>query len=114
MVSIEMDQKDIVNELNERTGFYKKNIRTLLDALEDIIIENMNMATYDQQSEIALFTGWRLGAKRVPERPYCDPRNREEIITPEKLIPHCKLKQSFRQKINKWEPNDEEDISDDE
>lgn len=114
MVSIEMDQKDIVNELNERTGFYKKNIRTLLDALEDIIIENMNMATYDQQSEIVLFTGWRLGAKRVPERPYCDPRNREEIITPEKLIPHCKLKQSFRQKINKWEPNDEEDISDDE
>lgn len=114
MVTIEMDQKDIVNELNERTGFYKKNIRTLLDALEDIIIENMNMATYDKPSEIALFTGWRLGAKRVPERPYCDPRNREEIITPEKLIPHCKLKQSFRQRINRWEPDNEEDISDDE
>ena len=113
MVTIEMDQKDVIDELKIRTGFYKTNIKQLLDALEDIIIENMNMATYDKQSEIALFTGWRLGAKRVPERPYCDPRNREEIITPEKLIPHCKLKQSFRQRINRWEQDDEEDFSDD-
>lgn len=109
MVSREMIQKDIVNELNERTGFYKKHIRTLLDALDDIIIENMNMATYDEPSEIILFSGWRLGAKRVPERPYCDPRNRAEIITPEKLIPYCKLKQSFRQRLNKWEQDDIEE-----
>lgn len=107
MVSIKMDQKDIIDELKERTGFYKKNIKELLDALDDIIIENMNMATYDEPSEIILFSGWRLGAKRVPERPYCDPRNREEIITPEKVIPYCKLKQSYRQRINKWEQEDD-------
>lgn len=107
MVSIKMDQKDIIDELKERTGFYKKNIKELLDSLDDIIIENMNMATYDEPSEIILFSGWRLGAKRVPERPYCDPRNREEIITPEKVIPYCKLKQSYRQRINKWEQEDD-------
>lgn len=107
MVSRNMDQKDIIDELKERTGFYKKNIKELLDALDNIIIENMNMATYDEPSEIILFSGWRLGAKRVPERPYCDPRNREEIITPEKVIPYCKLKQSYRQRLNKWEQEDD-------
>ena len=107
MVSRNMDQKDIIDELKERTGFYKKNIKELLAALDDIIIENMNMATYDEPSEIILFSGWRLGAKRVPERPYCDPRNRAEIITPEKVIPYCKLKQSYRQRLNKWEQEDD-------
>ena len=117
MVSIKMDQKDVINELKIRTGFYKTNIKQLLDALEDIIVENMNMATYDEMSEIVLFKGWRLGAKRVPEREWREPREGGTTITPEKLIPHCKLKQSFRQRINRWEPDEdfvEEDFSDDE
>ncbi len=109
MVDIKMTQKDVIDELNKRTGFYKKNIKELLAELDNIIIENMNMATYDEESEIILFPGWRLGAKRVPERPYCDPRDRSEIITPEKLIPHCKLKQSYRQRLNKWEADVTED-----
>ena len=116
MILREMNQKDIIDELKNRTGFYKTNIKQLLDALEDIIIENMNTATYDEPSELILYHGLRLGAKRVPERPYKDPRNQEDIITPEKLIPYCKLKQSFRQRINKLEIDedfDEEDFSDD-
>ena len=113
MVKINMAQKDIIDELKNRTGFYKYNIEQLLDALDDIIIENMNMATYDEPSEIILFSGWRLGAKRVAERQSYDPRNRDEIITPEKLIPYCKLKQSFRQRLNKWEPKENDEIEDD-
>lgn len=112
-----MKQKDIVDELKARTGYYKYNIEVLLEALDEIIIENMNMATYDDPSEIILFNGWRLGAKRVPERPYCDPRDHSDIITPEKLIPYCKLKQSFRQRLNKWEPekdSGEEDFTENE
>lgn len=116
MVSRQMTQKDVIDELKIRTGFYKTNIKQLLDELNDIIIENMNMATYDEQSEIILFPGWRLGAKRVPERVWREPQNGGTTITPEKLIPHCKLKQSFRQRINRWESEenfDEEDFSDD-
>lgn len=113
MMKLEMTQKDIIEELKTRTGFYKYNIEQLLDALDDIIIENMNMATYDEPSEIILFSGWRLGAKRVAERKSFDPRNRDEIITPEKLIPYCKLKQSFRQRLNKWEYSEKEEVEED-
>ena len=107
MVKNYMTQDDVVDELKERTGYYKNNIRILLDALDDIIVEHMSTATYDEPSEMRLFKGWRLGAKRVPERQSYDPRNRDEIITPEKLIPYCKLKQSFRQRINKFDVDDE-------
>lgn len=100
MISNYMTQKDVIDELKARTGFYKHNIKDVLDALEDIIIEHMNAATFDEPSEMRLFHGWRLGAKRMPERPYCDPRDRSEIITPEKVIPYCKFKQSFRDRIN--------------
>ena len=115
MVSRQMTQKDIVDELKERTGFYKMHIRTLLEALDDIIVENMNTATYDEPSEIILFKGWRLGAKRLPDREWREPRG-GTTITPEKLIPYCKLKQSFRQRINNFELDEErdEEIDDDE
>ena len=111
-----MKQDDIITELKERTGFYKKNIEELLDALDDIIVENMNTANYDEPSEIRLFSGWRLGARRVPERQSYDPRNRNEIITPEKLIPYCQFKQSFRQRINKLKLDEEinEELDNDE
>lgn len=107
-----MTQKDVIDELKARTGFYKHNIKDVLDALEDIIIEHMNAATFDEPSEMRLFHGWRLGAKRMPERPYCDPRDRSEIITPEKVIPYCKFKQSFRDRIN--DIDDKEHLDDDE
>lgn len=105
MVDKIITQKDVIDKVKERTGFYKCDIKLVMDALDDIIIELMNTATYDEPAEIMLFKGWRLGAKRVPERPYHDPRNRAEIVTPEKLIPYCKLKQSFRQRLNNWEAN---------
>lgn len=112
MISNYMTQKDVIDELKARTGFYKHNIKDVLDALEDIIIEHMNAATFDEPSEMRLFHGWRLGAKRMPERPYCDPRDRSEIITPEKVIPYCKFKQSFRDRIN--DIDDKELLDDDE
>ena len=65
MVTRQMKQKDIINELKERTGFYKYNIEELFLALEDIIVENMNMATYDEPSEIILFTGWTFYFQNV-------------------------------------------------
>ena len=108
-----MDQKDIIDEIKLRTDYNKKDLRVVFKALDDIIIENMNMATYDEPSEMILFSGWRLGAKRVAARESYDPRNRDEIITPEKLIPYCKLKQSFRQRLNKWEPEEYDDVEED-
>ena len=101
MITNFMMQDDVITEIKERTGFYKKDIQMVMDALEDIIIEHMHTATFEQPAEMRLFKGWRMGAKRTPERESIDPRDRSTIVTPEKLIPHCKFKQSFRDRMNR-------------
>ena len=111
MVDRLMTQKDVINELKKRTGYNKKDLRVVFEVLDDIIVENMNTATYDEPSEIILFRGWRLGAKRVPDREWREPRYGKLAMTPEKLIPYCKLKQSFRQRINKFGEDDYVDES---
>ena len=111
-----MKQKDVVDEVKNRTGYNKKDIRVVFSVVYDIMMENMTLATYDEPSEITLFSGWRLGAKKVPEREWREPQNGGTTIAAEKFIPYCKFKQSFRDKINNLDFDaefDEEDISED-
>ena len=107
MIERFMVQEDIIKELKNRTGFYQYNLQQVFDELENIIMENMRMATEDEPSEIRLFPGWRIGAKWSPERESKDPRNQELIITPEKVIPYCKIKQSFRNRLNNFKIEEE-------
>lgn len=95
-----MNQDDVVDVLNQKTGFYKKDLRIVMDALEETLVEYMTTATQDKPSEIRLFHGWKIGAKLTPERAAKDPRNGADIITPEKLIPYCRFETTLKQKLN--------------
>lgn len=96
-----LKRKQLVDELAERTGFYKRNVEELLDALDDIIVENMSAATKTEPSEIHLSHGFVFGGRFSPKRQVRDPRNGEMVMTPAKYIPYARFKTSFRQKINK-------------
>lgn len=90
---------DLVNELAERTNFYKKNMLEVVEALADIILENMQTASFDQPSELHLRHGVIIGGRRVPKREAKDPRTGETIMSPEKVIPYATFKPSVRQKL---------------
>lgn len=96
-----LKRKQLVDELAERTGFYKYNIEAMLEALDDIIVENMSTATKSEPSEIHLSLGFVFGGRFSPKRKVRDPRNGDMVMTPAKYIPYAKFKTSFRQKINK-------------
>lgn len=96
-----LKRKELVDELSARTGFFKYNIDTILDALDDIIVENMSTATKTEPSEIHLSLGFVFGGRYAPKREAVDPRNGEKIMTKAKYIPYARFKTSFRQKINK-------------
>lgn len=96
-----LKRKQLVDELAERTGFYKRNVEEMLDALDDIIVENMSTATKTEPSEIHLSHGFVFGGRYSPKRKVRDPRNGEMVMTPAKYIPYARFKTSFRQKINK-------------
>ena len=104
-----ISQDQIIRQVKEKTGFSLWSLKEALNALEEVIVENMLTATPEQPSEIRLFPGWRVGAKILPEREAKDPRNGETIITPEKFSPYCTFEQYYRKKINKMTDNPQED-----
>ena len=96
-----MKKEELSRELASRCGFYIKNMRDVTDALADIIIEHFNTATFDEPSELHLAPGLVLIGTRKPEGVSIDPRDRSEIISPEKVIPSAVFKMSLRQKLYK-------------
>lgn len=96
-----MKRKELVEELAARTGFYKCNIDLMLDALDDLIVEHMSMATKTQPSELYLSLGFVIGGRYSPKHEVKDPRDGSIVVTPAKYIPYARFKPSFRKKINK-------------
>ena len=96
-----MKKEESACELAERCGFYKYNMRTVVDELADIIIEHFKTATFDEPSELHLAPGLVLVGTRKPECASIDPRDRSEIISPEKVIPSAIFKSSLRLKLYK-------------
>lgn len=96
-----MRKAELVDELAARTGFFKKNMREVVDALSDIVEESFQTAEFGADSELHLAPGVVLCGERKPEGESIDPRNRETITTPEKVIPYAVFKQSIRQKLYK-------------
>ncbi len=102
-----IDQFYVVDELNARTGFYKKDIRVVLEELENIILENMQTATVDEPSECRLFFGFVIGAKRVPTQQRAHPKTKEMIEVEEHLNPYARFKSTFQKKANNFEEGDD-------
>lgn len=96
-----MKKPELVDELAVRTGFFKKNMKEVVDALSDIIEEHFQTAELGADSELHLAPGVVLVGKRKPAGEAKDPRTGETILSPEKVIPSATFKQSIRLKLYK-------------
>ncbi len=96
-----MKKDALARELAARTGFYIKNMREVVDALSDIVIEHFETATFDEPSELHVATGVIIGGRRKAACESIDPRNREVVTTPEKVVPYAVFKPSVRLKLYK-------------
>lgn len=99
-----MKKPELVNELAERTGFYKKHMKEVVDALSDIVEEHFQTAEFGADSELHVAPGVLLCGERKPEGESIDPRDRSVITTPEKVVPYAVFKPSIRKKLYK-QPN---------
>ena len=96
-----MKKQHLIEELAIRCDFYKKNMKDVVEALSDIIIEHFDMAEFGADSELHLAPGVVLVGKRKPACEAKDPRTGETIISPEKVVPSAVFKQSVRLKLYK-------------
>lgn len=94
-----MKRKEIADALYKKTNFYKKNMLKVVDAFAEIVIENLQSATLEEDSSIQIAPGIYIIGHRVPDRAAKDPRTGEDIISPEKVIPRAEFKASIRHKL---------------
>ena len=95
------NKEDLVEMLHEKTGFYKKHMVEVANALEEIILECFQAATFESDSELRLAPGVILKGTRKRACEAKDPRTGEVIVSPEKVIPSAVFKQSIRLKLYK-------------
>lgn len=100
-----MKKQDIVSEIAARTNFFKVNVNSMFEALQDIILENFETAELGANSEFYLAPGIVLVGKRKPAGEAKDPRTGETVVSPEKVIPSAVFKQSVRLKLYKKPKN---------
>ena len=96
-----MKKQDLIDELALRCNFYKKNMKDVVEALSDIIIEHFETAEFGENSELHLAPGVVLVGTRKPAGLAKDPRTGKEVLSPEKVIPSALFKQSIRLKLYK-------------
>ena len=96
-----MKKPELVEALAEKTGFYKKHMREVVDALADIVLENLQTAGVedDEHSELHIAPGVLICGRRVPAHESINPQDRSVVMTPEKVIPYAQFKPSIRNKL---------------
>lgn len=97
---MKLQRKEVIDELAKRSGFYKSSTETFINALEDMLIDILGEATFDEEAEVQLTKGFVVGAIKKNAYNARDPRNQEDIVVPEKIVPYAKFSYTFKQKIN--------------
>jgi hypothetical protein len=67
--------------------------------MDDVVFEAMREATLDEEVQLQIVTGVKLGCKIVGARDRVDPRTQEPIVVGETTKPFAKFSQDYRFKL---------------
>lgn len=98
-------REEMIKRLSERSGYYQKDVRALLQCMDDVVFEAMCEATLEEEIQIQLVTGIKCGCKIVGSRERVNPQNQEPIIVGETTKPFAKFSQDFRFKLQEQYDN---------
>jgi nucleoid DNA-binding protein len=98
-------REEMVKRLSERSGYYMKDVRALLQCMDDVVFEAMGEATLDDEIQMQIVTGIKIGCKIVGSRDRVDPRTQEPIVVGETVKPFAKFSQDFRIKLQEQYDN---------
>ena len=92
-------REKIAQDLSKRCGYYKKDVKILLNELDGLIKEYYSMATLEDEVRVKLIEGLILGCKIIEERERVNPQDRSPVICPETPRPIAKYTQDFKEKL---------------
>lgn len=92
-------REELIRKLSEKSSYYQKDIRYLLQCLDEVVFDELCNATLDDDVKIQLLTGVKLGCKKTPQRQRKDPRDQSDIIVAESPKLFTKFSQDFKLKL---------------
>lgn len=94
-----ISREDLITRLSENSGYYKKDIKNLLQSLDEVVIDCFSDVTDDEEIIVQLIKGIRCGVKIIPERQRKDPRSQDDIICPPCCKPFARFSDDFKKNI---------------
>lgn len=92
-------REELVKRLSEKSGYYMKDVRALLQCMDDVVFEAMGEATLEDDIQIQIVVGVKLGCKIVGERERVDPRTQLPITCGDTTKPFVKFSKDFRARL---------------
>jgi nucleoid DNA-binding protein len=92
-------REEMIRKLSDKSGYYQKDIRTLLQCLDEIVFDELSSVTDNEEVSIQLVSGIKVKTSVVPERDRVDPRNQKPIVVKATVKPSCKFSQDYRFKL---------------
>ena len=89
----------LVKRLSEKSGYFQKDVRNLLQCMDDVVLEAFNDATLEDDIQVQIVTGIKLGCKIVGERERVHPKTQLPIIVGDTTKPFVKFSQDFRLRL---------------
>ena len=89
----------MARDLVEKTGYYLKDIRVVLSAMDDIVKEYFAQVTEDEEVSVQVVEGVKIGCSIVPERQRKNPKTGEDVICAPTCKPFSKFSSVFREVI---------------
>jgi nucleoid DNA-binding protein len=94
-----MTREEMIKRLSEKSGYYQKDIRVLLQTMDEVVFDALCEVSDENDVAIQLVQGVKLKAAVVPERDRVDPRTQEPIVVKATVKPACKFSQDMRLKL---------------
>ena len=92
-------REEMIRKLSDKSGYFQKDIRVLLQCLDEVVFEELSSVTDDEEVSIQLVSGIKVKTSVVPERDRVDPRNQKPIVVKATVKPACKFSQDYRFKL---------------
>ena len=96
---MEITREEMINRVAEKANYWKKDVRNVFNALEDVILESFSEVDDDKPISIRILRGFALNGYVVPERKRVDPRDGTPIVCKPTVKVSSKYSDKFKEKI---------------
>ena len=101
-------REQVIDDLNKRTGYYKKDIKELLTDLDYLLEDYMKLVTEDEPVDIYILRGIKVTSEVIGEKTYIVPGKSEPVTKPTDIRLNAKVGETLKIAVKKYYYGDDD------